>query len=244
MAVQSLLNIGRTATVIFFASLVIGAQGSCFMQALTRAVAINEGKRPHVYLDTMGHPTVGIGFNLDRSNARAMLASVGANYDSVRSGGEDLTEAQINELFSEDIQWSISCAEKAPNGWSTLKNSARLVAIDMSFNLGCGGYNKFVNFNSQLKSHDYSAAADNLRSSALCKQTRTRCERNVDLLLQNTPLCPGDDPNSSSAAKPVPVHAPTPKPVPVPARKPVQAPTNGKTPSQACDAVDYFVSNG
>lgn len=108
--------------VLLLASMVISAQGSCFMQALTHAVANNEGNRPHVYLDTRGHPTVGIGFNLDRGNARAMLASVGADYDSVRSGGEDLTQTQINELFSKDIQSSISCAESAPNGWSDLKN--------------------------------------------------------------------------------------------------------------------------
>lgn len=60
----------------------------------------------------------------------------------------------------------------------------------MAFNLGCGGFNDFVIFNSQLKNHEYAAAAQNLRGTPLCRQTGTRCDRNVALLLQNTPLCP------------------------------------------------------
>jgi hypothetical protein len=52
-------------------------------QAETR-IAEYEGKRAHVYTDTPGHPSVGIGFNLDRHGAKDALQAVGADYDKVR----------------------------------------------------------------------------------------------------------------------------------------------------------------
>ena len=49
-------------------------------------ISRHEGKRDCVYKDTMGHPTVGIGYNLDNPGAPAAIAAVGADYDSIRSG--------------------------------------------------------------------------------------------------------------------------------------------------------------
>lgn len=49
-------------------------------------VADAEGTRPCVYIDTMGHPTIGIGFNLDRSDARSICSKYGINYDAIRAG--------------------------------------------------------------------------------------------------------------------------------------------------------------
>jgi len=49
-------------------------------------IAESEGNKPCMYKDTLGHPTIGIGFNLDRSDAREKITSVGADYDNVKSG--------------------------------------------------------------------------------------------------------------------------------------------------------------
>ena len=70
----------------------------------------HEGKRACVYIDTRGHPTVGIGYNLDNSGARAAIAAVGADYDKVRAGTQCLTDTQIMRLFEPSYQSAVSSA--------------------------------------------------------------------------------------------------------------------------------------
>src|SRR3990172_5316451 len=40
-----------------------------------------EGKKSKAYLDSRGIPTIGIGFNLQRADARQLLKDVGADYN-------------------------------------------------------------------------------------------------------------------------------------------------------------------
>jgi len=54
-------------------------------------VATYEGNESCVYDDSMGIPTIGIGFNLQRSDAPSLIAGVGADYNSVLSGSQCLT---------------------------------------------------------------------------------------------------------------------------------------------------------
>ncbi len=55
-------------------------------------VAQAEGKRSCVYIDTMGHPTIGIGFNLDRSDAPSICSKFGIDYTAIRNGSKCLTD--------------------------------------------------------------------------------------------------------------------------------------------------------
>jgi len=45
-----------------------------------------EGRKSHVYKDQMEHPTIGVGFNLDRRDARRHLEELGLDYNRVRAG--------------------------------------------------------------------------------------------------------------------------------------------------------------
>lgn len=69
-------------------------------------VAESEGKKSCMYKDTKGIPTIGIGFNLQRSDAKSIITSLGLNYDKVVSGAQCLTESQITELFNKDLVWA------------------------------------------------------------------------------------------------------------------------------------------
>ena len=60
---------------------------------------LNEGYCHHVYKDNLRHiPTIGVGFNLLKEGAQKQIESVGANYNAVLNGSQNLTDTQIKEL--------------------------------------------------------------------------------------------------------------------------------------------------
>ena len=68
----------------------------------------HEGKKNHVYKDTEGHPTIGVGFNLDRSDARAKIEALGLDYAKVKAGTQDLTDTQVYQLLDGDMDRAIA----------------------------------------------------------------------------------------------------------------------------------------
>ena len=141
---------------------------------------LNEGYKPRVYLDTEGHPTVGIGFNLDRSDARRQLSAVGANYDQIRAGSATLTDYQIRTLFNDDMANAVNCAYSwLSQVWGRMNNNQRSAVADMAFNLGCYGLQQFKNMKAALLRGDYGGAAAEMRNSKWCRQVKSRCDRNI-----------------------------------------------------------------
>ncbi len=90
----------------------------------------NEGYSKSMYLDTKGLPTIGIGFNLARSDARAKITAVGANYDLIMAHKQNLTDAQIRTLFNGDMAQAVSCAQQFAGDIATTPLSA---IADMAF---------------------------------------------------------------------------------------------------------------
>jgi GH24 family phage-related lysozyme (muramidase) len=67
-------------------------------QVLEELIILNESgskMHPKVYLDSRGIKTIGHGFNLERTGARAAIKAVGADYDRILNGTDSLTDAQI-----------------------------------------------------------------------------------------------------------------------------------------------------
>lgn len=54
--------------------------GACDFQSI---ISKHEGCCLCTYLDTAGHPTIGIGFNLDASANRQEIVSLGLNFTNV-----------------------------------------------------------------------------------------------------------------------------------------------------------------
>ena len=118
---------------------------SCSCGSIQDMVAWAEGNKACVYKDSLGIPTIGIGFNLKRSDARKLITSIGANYDSVLSGSQCLTPAQITSLFNNDLAWAKSGAQSCVPSFSSHHKCIQNVLMDMTFNMGKGKHYYRIN---------------------------------------------------------------------------------------------------
>ncbi len=59
----------------------------------------HEGKRSKVYKDSEGVPTIGVGFNLKRSDAKAKIEALGLDYTKVLSGDQELTDPKLTRCL-------------------------------------------------------------------------------------------------------------------------------------------------
>ena len=84
----------------------------CSCDGIEDMIEWAEGKRSWVYKDSLGIPTIGIGFNLNRPDARSVCSTWGINYDTIYSGSECLSDTQISCLFDFDLIWAQAGATK------------------------------------------------------------------------------------------------------------------------------------
>ncbi|MBL0189316.1 MAG: glycoside hydrolase family protein [Candidatus Obscuribacter sp.] len=142
----------------------------------------HEGRRAHVYMDTANHPTVGVGFNLDRADARTKLTAVGADYDAVRAGNADLTNTQIDRLFTDDLSAADTNSRQVVSTFDALPARKKSVVTDMMFNLGRAKFSQFVNLINALEQHNYASAADEMENSAWYTQVGGRGTEDVAIM--------------------------------------------------------------
>jgi GH24 family phage-related lysozyme (muramidase) len=94
-------------------------------QKLRRLIEQHEGRRYTSYADSRGIPTVGVGFNLHRSDAQEKIAALGLDYNDVYRGALPLTEEQINVLLDADIAAAIDDAHRCVRGFERLPGLLR-----------------------------------------------------------------------------------------------------------------------
>ncbi len=127
-----------------------------------------------MYKDTEGIPTIGYGLNLTRKDAPKMLEIVGANYERVMSGKQELTTHQVNLLYDLDRgnldYWARFCVKNYDSHPQEVKN----IIAEMAFNCGATGFKRFKKTIKALEAQDYRTAADEMKDSKWYKQTGNR----------------------------------------------------------------------
>lgn len=112
----------------------------------------HEGYRRHPYLCTAGKWTVGYGRN---------LAAVG------------VSEEEATYLLERDVLWAITHL-RGESYWLDLNDVRQAVLINMVFNLGWAGFNKFRRMIARIKDKDYTGAAAEMLASGWAAQVKGR----------------------------------------------------------------------
>jgi GH24 family phage-related lysozyme (muramidase) len=170
-----------------------------WLSEVERRLKINEGSEPYVYTDSMGIPTIGIGFNLDRVDARAALAKIGvSDFEGILSGDICLTQPQIDALFD----YAFAPIERNANIslgagiFDALSDARRFVLCDLEYNLGQRGWLGFTATRAIINEAQasknagrfeqasalFGIAADHLRASAWDGQVVDRARRDEAMM--------------------------------------------------------------
>lgn len=152
------------------------------LDAIKQHIEAREGREPKVYPDSAGHPTIGVGFNLDRSDAQEKIEALGLDYDKVRDGTQTLTDEQIDTLFNADVNQAVSDARGLVSNFDDIPDDKQTVVTDMVFNMGASTFGTFTNTIDAIENEDWDRAADEMQDSDWFNQVGNRGTIDVDLM--------------------------------------------------------------
>jgi GH24 family phage-related lysozyme (muramidase) len=155
----------------------------------------NEDRRKQSYLDDKGIPTVGVGFNLQRADARNLIESMGIDYDQLVKDASSqnkqitLSDPQIDQLLNITAQQAINGAAGMFPDYGTYDETRQVVIADLVFNMGVGTFSGFIKTIAAIKAQNWTGAASNLlwnvnnglvTKTQYYKDVGVRARRNAD----------------------------------------------------------------
>ena len=132
----------------------------------------DEGVKYKPYKDTVGIWTVGVGHNLKAKP----IDKKGWTYP--------LTDAQVDELLSEDLSEVFAGLDKKLPWWRKLSYVRQRVLANLAFNLGIDGLLKFKNTLAYVQSGDYKNAAQGMLASKWATQVKGRATRLAEMMVK------------------------------------------------------------
>lgn len=139
----------------------------------------HEGMRLVSYKDSLGYPTIGIGFLLSRKNARSRLEQVGVTtFVPLR-----ITEEQALALLDLDISDALTDLRIMFDDFDTLSDNRKAVLVDMYYNLGGIRLRGFVHFIAAVRKGLWQEAGSQMLQSDWSKQVGARAVEDQNLLV-------------------------------------------------------------
>lgn len=138
-----------------------------------------EGIRPEAYKDSEGNWTVGIGFNLERSDAKSILQGLGLSKSKLINKQQSLSPDQISKLFAINLKTAKADALAwCPNLYEHPIEIQKII-IDFAFNLGATKLRKFPKAQEAFANKDYRRAAAEMKDSTWYGQVGRRSKHHV-----------------------------------------------------------------
>jgi len=142
--------------------------------AFRQTLARHEGYRANPYKDSRGVLTVGIGFNLERPNAGALLEAEGISLKEVVARRRPITKEEAWRLAANDLEAAADDAARLFPNFDSLPRGVQEVLVNMAFNLGGGGLAKFKKMRAAVAEGDFRRAADEMLDSRWAGQVGGR----------------------------------------------------------------------
>lgn len=123
----------------------------------------HEGERLWMYKDTMGLPTIGVGFNMGRRGALSIMEEAlgipKSHAKALKSGKLPLTPAQVTALLKTTITEAKVTARDLFESFDSQPKGIQEVLINMAFNMGKPTLAKFKEFREAMDGRLYNEAA-------------------------------------------------------------------------------------
>lgn len=133
-----------------------------FMESVMAMLKRHEGLELRMYEDTVGVPTIGYGHNLNSPISIEAAA----------------------HILEDDVYAAIEELDRRKPFWKMLPREARMVILNMQFNLGWPRFKGFVKFWAAVEFHNYRLAAAEMRDSRWYVQVKGRGEELAKLMEQ------------------------------------------------------------
>lgn len=143
----------------------------------------HEGRRLHVYPDGLGIPTIALGFNLQRPDARALCAKCGADYDALLAGTADLTEEQCDFLYEQLAIDTLEWLAAIFPAFFTYSQSRQIALLDQGYTLGETRFRAFRQEISAILQGNWAEAAAQMLDSKWHSEAKARCVSDANRLI-------------------------------------------------------------
>lgn len=156
------------------------------IEKLKKQLIIDEGRKDHIYLDTEGKPTFGVGHLLTKKDVEWQP------YHALAKGGKlFVSEERIDKALESDIRIAISSCCDMFDDFSDFDEEIKQIIANMMFNMGYSRLLGFKEFRAAIESKNYKLAAKEMKDSKWYKQTKDRAKRLVARMdkFANDSLC-------------------------------------------------------
>jgi len=156
--------------------------GNLDREALRDQLKRHEGVEESTYNDSLGIPTIGVGFNLKRRDAKKQIKALGLDYDNVIGGSQKLSQGNINTLLDITMDESIEAARRSVPQFDALPENQKRVFVDMIFNMGESKFNKFRNLKKAIGAGDIEGMKREMQDSLWWNQVGRRGPNLIKIL--------------------------------------------------------------